>query len=194
MAQGGMAQGGAMTAGGMGGAVMDPFAHCMVPPLLDVTTCSFEQACETLDCGGPWALHQEDGCRRTTCVADGDCAAGQRCIPAPVGGVFDDWLTSGCETCDIVAGECVCACHEGSGLVAVCLDLGDYPPSSDCPIDGLPCEELHRVGLIVERYLDDGFAEGARTLLESCWNKIFARHNDECLGGQGGAGGEGGSG
>jgi hypothetical protein len=193
MAIGGMPQGGSMPVGGMGGVWMDPFSHCMVPPLIDGSMCSFADACDALGCGEPWALQGDDGCLRATCSAESDCSPGERCVPAPVGGAFDGWLTAGCESCEYYEGGCGCSCLEGApGLRAVCLNRIDYPESGDCPIAGLSCNELDAAVEVVESYLDDLAFSALESLLEPCRQKLVVRYADQCVGGQGGAGGEGG--
>jgi hypothetical protein len=186
-------QGGTMPAG-MAGAMLDPFAHCMVPPLVEGTLCSFEETCGTLDCGKPWALQGADGCLRTACVGNADCAAGERCVPAVVAGAFDDWLTSGCESCEYVNGLCSCTCLEGGGKRAVCLDQQTLPAGGECPVDDFSCEELDLATSVVQGYEEvPDFQADVLGLLGACRQKIFDRWNVECaLGGQGGAGGEGG--
>jgi hypothetical protein len=193
---GGTGQGGRMPAAGMGGTVTDPFAHCMVPPLVDGTACTFEDTCAVLDCGLPWSLQDAKGCPRTTCVTNGDCGADERCIPAVVAGVVDDWLTAGCESCEYVAGQCSCTCLEGNGARAVCLDQQAFPMASDCPILGLDCTELDLAASVVQSYEESpDFADDVRALLGECRQKIADRWHTHCAtGGQGGAGGEGGAG
>jgi hypothetical protein len=181
----------------MGGVATDPFAHCTVPPLVEVATCSFEQACERLECGKPWSLQGEDGCLRETCTWDEDCSDGERCIPAPVAGAFEEWLTLGCDSCELTTqGQCVCSCLEsGDEFRAVCLPRSEFPPSRDCPIDGLSCAELGAAANVVESYrnIEDLF-ELAEPL-DRCIEKIADQRRTQCgVGGQGGAGGEGGSG
>lgn len=195
----GAPMGGMMQVAGapQGGTPNDPFAHCMVPPLIDGTTCSFEQTCEALDCGAPWSLQNDKGCLRTTCVTDGDCGLGALCVPAPVAGLFSDWLTAGCESCDLVDGGCSCTCLEGGPPRAVCLDRAAFPVEDQCPIAGLPCLELEDAGVVVADYLaadDPAFGSGPRSLLRECGLKITDQRAEHCGLGQAGAGGEGGSG
>jgi hypothetical protein len=193
---GGMGMGGIMSAAGTGGAVMDPFAHCMVPPLVEGTACTFEDTCQALDCGMPWSLQHADGCMRTTCLGNGNCAAGELCVPAVVTGVFDDWLTAGCESCEYVAGECSCTCLEGNGTRAVCLDRQTFPMADECPIQGFNCLELDRATSAVQSYEESpDFAADVRALLAECRQKIADQWRTQCgTGGEAGAGGEGGGG
>jgi hypothetical protein len=178
--------------GGMPG---EPFAHCAVPPLDLGTTCTFAAACDALECGKPWSLQGADGCLRGRCASDVDCDDGERCIPAPVAGQFADFLTVGCESCELVNGQCVCTCLEsGEGLRAVCLARSEFPPSRDCPIDGFSCAALLDSGNVVRGYLDDETFVELQEPLELCLEKIRDRYDDDCDMGFGGAGGEGGNG
>jgi hypothetical protein len=72
----------------------------------------------------------------------------------------------------------------------VCLGRSEFPPSADCPINGLSCGRLDVAAGVVRRYLyDEDFFE-AQEVLEACLDEIIVRHSDVCTGGQGGAGGE----
>ena len=191
--------GGAMPVGGTGGSPQagttgDPFAHCMVPPLVDGSTCTPEASCERLECGEPWSLHAEDGCLRETCLSDVDCNDGERCIPAPVAGAFDDWLSGGCEGCELIAGQCGCSCLEGGpGQRAVCLSRMEFPPSRDCPVECLSCAEISDAQEVVGRYLNDESNVELQESLQACRDELSSRFAILCVVGQGGAGGEGGS-
>lgn len=196
---GGMPFGGMAGAGlagfPQGGMTSEPFAHCMVPPLQLGTTCTEEQACEALECGKPWALQGADGCLRQTCTSASDCAAGERCVPAPVAGEFGSFLTAGCESCEIINGKCACTCLEGASVRAVCLAEEELSPANDCPLAGLTCAHLSGArGVVVDYLSEEAFGADVLALLESCRVKLVERYGEECTAGQGGAGGEGGGG
>jgi hypothetical protein len=192
---GGMAFGGASGSGlagfPQGGTRSDPFAHCLVPPLPGGTTCALVDACADLECGEPWSLHGADGCLRTTCSFDADCDDDSRCVPAPVAGRFDDFWSSGCESCAQTDKRCICSCYDDATQRAVCLTRQEFPPSADCSIAGLSCAELSDAARVVGSYLasEDWFE--LQELLEACRDKLRTRFSIECAGGQGGEGGSG---
>jgi hypothetical protein len=187
---GGMSIGGMVAAGATGGFMSTgPFAHCMIQPLVNGSSCSFEATCEVLGCGAPWARQGADGCLRRGCDWDFSCDDGERCIHAPVAGAFDDSLTVDCESCELHDGQCGCTCLEGvESFRAVCLSRSEFPPAMDCPIDGLSCAELAAAANVVNRYRNHDDLFEPQEALDLCFEKIADRRSTQC---EAGAGGEG---
>jgi hypothetical protein len=133
---GGVLRGGsggyAGAAGSDGGAAGEP--GC-TPRLVGPSECSHEETCRALECGAPWSLYDEEGCERTECTETATCRAGERCVPAPVLGKYDDPCFYHPDSCDLYEGECSCAVWEECLPLAVCLPVAEFPPERDCPID-----------------------------------------------------------
>jgi hypothetical protein len=179
---------GGFSPGGMGG---DAFAHCTPQPF-PYGACTFEDTCDALGCGEPTSLHREDGCLRKTCRSDMDCADEERCVAAPLAGVYVDGFSSVCDGCEYDQGECICTCSLDLSRRAVCLTMAEIPPA--CPVTGLSCAELDTGIMRFQEYVDDGRFKGDLLVrLDECRYLFIARREEQCLG-QGGAGGEGGSG
>jgi hypothetical protein len=175
-----------------GGIPGDAFAHCTPRALQYGADCSFEDACEALECGAAWSLHREDGCPRTRCFSDMDCALEERCIAAPITGAYARGFSSGCVHCAYTEGVCSCICSMDLSHRAVCLSMQEIPPA--CPVAGLNCADLETGITSFQDYLDDGrFTGNVVVRLEECRNRFIAQREGQCLG-QGGASGEGGSG
>lgn len=131
------------------------------------------------------------------CVSDTECDLGERCVPAPVAGSYDDFFTSGCESCDYFQGqgECICTCYDDAVQRALCVSTAELPGTADCPADGLSCSALLQA---LQRFSEYGmnaeYGSSVLSRLDDCWWKFRSRWQAECGGGEGGAGGEGGGG
>lgn len=100
----------------------DDFAHCALAP---ATTCSREAFCELVNCGG--IQFDEQGCARTPCENDADCASDEICLP------LSSSHTGRCEP----AADGTCDCSGGLAVVsgAFCSPR-DNPPPLDRMCDG----------------------------------------------------------
>lgn len=156
---------------------------CLVAPLRDGTTCSFEATCKALDCGSATSLHEPDGCLRIQCRSSSDCAAGERCLPAPVAGEIRDCWPSGCESCEESEGACNCSCFDDCSERAVCVSARAFPEEDDCPTAGFTCSEVRSSIAGVEAYIESAeppFRDAPLALLESCREKLLAAEPGAC--------------
>ena len=46
--------------------------------------CSFEAACDTVECGALWSPYDANLCVRALCHSSAECASGQRCVAPPL--------------------------------------------------------------------------------------------------------------
>ena len=139
-------------AGSDGGAAGEP--GC-TPFLVSPSDCSREDTCRVLECGAPWSLYDAQGCDRTECTETGTCPAGERCVPAPVLGKYDDPCFYHPDSCSIDEDECFCSVWEECIPLAVCLPIAEFPPERDCPIDDpMDCLALAQAVETLEAYRD----------------------------------------
>ncbi len=139
-------------AGSDGGSAGEPSCDEDLVP----STCSPEDTCEILECGAPWSFFDARHCRRTECTQTGTCSAGERCVPAPVLGKYDDSCSYGWDSCEHDAeGTCQCIYYEECAPLALCIPEDEFPPSRDCPIeDPMDCFGLSRAVAALEAYRD----------------------------------------
>lgn len=196
--------GGAGAPGGQAGECpapeRDPLDHCEVAPLGSRSECSFEDTCRGLSCGSPWSMHDEDGCLRRSCTSSDECDAGERCLPAPVAGRFDDCFGSGSDGCEYASGcDCSCSFLEDCVQRSVCVSEAEYPVGSafECPVEGMDCDELSRAVEVVRGYILSPGGDGAAPVdnrtgdsaaysgdaldaLRACRNELLTAYETAC--------------
>jgi hypothetical protein len=157
---------------------------CPEPPLPFGTECSGADTCAALDCGSASSLFDEDGCLRRQCRSADDCAAGERCLPAPVALENRDCWPSGVEGCDESNGNgCECNVYEDCIERAVCVPAADFPTSDDCPTQDLTCAEVRSAVDYVEAYIepdDEPFADEPLEALEACHDALIDAEPAAC--------------
>lgn len=102
------------------------FLECPIPP---VSSCGYSTLCDVADCGG-FQL-DENGCQRTTCESDSDCATTERCVTVP------------CpenRTCDLLATSGFCEC--------TILEICGFPNRCHSTVDAGPRGEWQRFEVI----------------------------------------------
>lgn len=157
-----------------------------------LTTCSFDATCEALGCGKPTSQFEANGCRRQQCASSEGCADGQRCVAPVLAGETDCGYSvyEGCEVGD----SCRCSCihSDDCANIAVCMPASVQPPSKDCALEGLDCDDISWLSSELEEWLGDAQWQGDLVeALEACEQKVTAAL-DACDGAGGaGAGGAG---
>jgi hypothetical protein len=116
--------------------------------------CTRAVTCEIFECGAPWSLYDADGCERTQCTESGVCPTGQRCVPRPVLGRYDDPCFHGLDSCILIDGECDCAYWEECMPLALCVPIEEFPTERDCSFVGTDCAELMTAVETLEAYRD----------------------------------------
>ena len=141
--------------GGVGGGAGAAGAPSCEFALVGGSDCSREETCQALECGAPWSIYDVGGCGRTECTETGVCPFGERCVPAPVLGKYDDPCFYHPDSCDNFGGPCACSVWEECLPLALCLPEGEFPPSRDCPIDApIDCVALSQAVETLEAYRD----------------------------------------
>jgi hypothetical protein len=135
---------------GDAGAAGEP--SCRPGPLFN--DCSRAATCEVFECGAPWSLYDAEGCERTQCTDSGSCPSGQRCVPRPVLGKYDDPCFHGPDSCYPSLGECDCSYWEECMPLALCVPIEEFPPERDCSFVGTDCVELTTAVETLEAYRD----------------------------------------
>jgi hypothetical protein len=74
-----------------------------------------------------------------------------------------------------------------SGSAAFCQPSVAFPPTSDCQLDELACNDLFSLRSMLEISLDAGYADDITVTLEACAEDVAARIAD-CQGGGGSPG------
>ncbi|HWP05994.1 MAG TPA: hypothetical protein VNN72_09640 [Polyangiaceae bacterium] len=158
------------------------------------TSCSFEDTCRELDCGGTWSQFTEAGCRKTTCDATSACATGERCLSVLIVGNWDCY-PSIYEGCDVSDCSCSCTQTDDCRHPAFCQPASEFTEPFDCPSAG--CVEAETFVNALEAYtsgLDPDHLSDADKSVVACQRKA-QRELDACNGGGGaGAGGQAGAG
>lgn len=142
--------------------------------------CSAEAACATLGCGKPWSLFDQNGCFKTLCNDSSACSLGERCLPPPVAGNFEQTFAPEYESCGVVRGECRCNPHTDGLDAGVCVSETELPRDRECALEGLSCQELERAAATLLAYTtldfgDDPSAAGPESPLElvlRCQEKV----------------------
>jgi hypothetical protein len=151
-----------------------------------VSTCSFADTCELLNCGEPFSQVDAAGCLRAPCESSRQCASGERCVPGVVHGV--SCYSSVIESCFVACDHCDCFASADCKELAFCLDADDYPPSADCDLSDQDCSRL-------EGFLSDldraSFEDDTADAVAACVTKATRKLAD--CNGQGGNGGQGGN-
>ena len=151
------------------------------------TSCGRAQTCEKLECGAPWSSHDATGCRRSQCTETGTCPAGERCVPAPVLGRFDDACYNEIDGCDLdPSGVCFCSAYEECAPLALCVPEDEFPQANDCPLP-VTCSAVEKALSTLTAYRDgtDFFFDyqppaALATSVERCAAKLLQRYENEC--------------
>jgi len=182
-----------------------PLAECPPFPTPDgdqrtvSTTCSFEDTCRELDCGGTWSQFDASGCRRPTCTASSQCDDDERCIASLLVG------ESGCyasvfEGCELLDCSCTCIVSEDCQTIAFCQPAADFPQAADCPLSTVDCSGLPYFITQLELWtqgIDTEDPSDLDTAMLACQTKAtekLAQCNGHGGEGGGGAGGQSGGG
>lgn len=159
----------------MGG---DPFAHCALPPpSLD---CSVQGVCDAIEefyppCGSPGSLFSSDGCLRSECLSDADCATGERCV-APALVSMEECLPSSFGCSQAPDGLCECEWSGDCAGYVVCVPQDLVPPSADCDLGSVDCPSDMLQDSLESLLLNSGDELGAelRTSIEDCLGRVEA--------------------
>jgi len=199
--RGGAGRGGDTGGGGEAGhcaAEQPPDLLAVCPALPDpddqrsvTTTCSFEDTCRALDCGGTWSPFDASGCRKPTCSASSACDSGERCVSAVL---LDNWdcyssIYEGCEVSDC---SCSCSATEDCMHPSFCQPANVLPDTFECPVASVGCFDIDTLLHTLESYtngLDQDSLSDADQAVIAC--EHAAQQKLESCPGHGGEGGAG---
>jgi hypothetical protein len=160
------------------------------------TNCSFDAACDAVQCGALWSPYDANLCRRALCHSSDECAMGERCVAPPLLGDFNcyfDYFSDG-HYAQSLQPDCSCRFEPSECAPrAYCLPAADYPPANDCPIAGMTCDDLSNAQGPFDWLAPVTLAAASTSdlviALNDCSTKIQAAYAAACQGGggQGGA-------
>jgi hypothetical protein len=143
------------------------------PELNLTSTCSFEATCKEVGCGEPWSEFDASGCERRACQSSDDCAAGERCMAAPLVGEFScrPSYFEGCSVSD--CGTCTCEFDPNCFGTSYCLPASEHAPADDCPIpEHTYCSVYEHDAAMLENYLVPGGKGDTQVALRACQAKL----------------------